>query len=114
MPYNMAPFWSAGTYDEAHPGPAGSAEEDREDGQQLHPGRRKITGQSFWNGWARSIAKQERSQLAIETFEDDALGEDEVSSAATSRSLTPTATKQWQQATDTAKEAVQKLPNDRA
>ena len=40
VPYNMAAVYQAqGRYDEAHPGHAGPAQEDREDGQQLHPGR---------------------------------------------------------------------------
>src|SRR5206468_7341552 len=88
------------------------AEENREAGQQLHSGGEEQS-LSFLE-LLGSVYRDNNSQLAIETFRKMlTLGDENAERGYQQIIDTYREARQWQQATDTAKEAVQKLPNDR-
>ena len=115
VPYNIAAIYQAqGRYDEAIQVHAGPAEEIGEARRQVSRTARRAIAPCSWSGWARSTATRANNQAANETFREIvALGGDENVERGYQQIIdTWREAKEWQKATDAAKEAVQKLPNE--
>jgi tetratricopeptide (TPR) repeat protein len=114
IPYNMAVIYQAqGKFDEAInllQGLIQKTEKPNNNYTSSESNNRSV----FLERLGNIYRDNDKTQLAVDTFRKMlVLGDDNASRAYQEIIETYRDDKQWQQATDTAKEAVQKLPNDR-
>jgi tetratricopeptide (TPR) repeat protein len=114
VPYNIAAVYQAqGRFDEAIQVLQGLLKKtEKADGNYTQPEKNNRT--VFLERLGTIYRENNNDQMALETFRKMlVLGDDNAERGYQQIIDTYREAKQWQQATDTAKEAVQKLPNDR-
>ena len=115
VPYNMAAVYQAqGRYDEAAQTFAGSCSRKRRRARTATSQAERNNRAIFIERLGTVYREQENYTAAVDTFRKMlALGDENARSGYQQIIDTYREAKQWQQATAVAKEAVQKLPNDR-